>query len=262
MIENVKQHFRNDEQIFVEMCHDWVRNVEHRYVPYLTSFLNPRERYILKSVVGSRDDCKLSFYGGYDNAERQRALLYPPYFEVAIEDYELVLCEIKYAEKFTSLKHSQVLGSLLGSGITRETVGDIVTDGSRWQFFTEKQIATFLPSQMEKMGRVSVEVSEIPIDQKVEPIDEWITQNIVVASLRLDALIASVYNLSRQNAKDLVSGKKVKVNWTEETRAGFEIEAEDMVSVRKFGRFQLKTTNGYTRKDNLRADIRMLTRKK
>ena len=42
---------------------------------------------------------------------------------------------------------------------------------------------------------------------------------ITVSSLRLDTVIASIFNISRQKASMLIHGGKVKVNWTERESA-------------------------------------------
>ena len=262
MKRNVTQHFRKEEEKFVDLCTDWVRNVELNYAPHLTYFLNPRERFILHSIVGGSEECHLSFFGGFQETERKRALLYPPYFEPEEKDYEISLCQIEYAMKFNSLTHSQILGTLLGNGLTRDVVGDIFTDGSAWQFYIEKQIATYLPMQIEKMGKTTVKIKELSLSEKIEPIDEWKEVDMLSSSLRLDTVIASLYNLSRQKTKELIEAGQVKVNWGVITRAAFEIEEEDMVSIRRLGRFQYMASEGLTKKNKEKMSIRMLKDKK
>lgn len=256
------QHFRKEEERFVDVCTGWVRNVEQRFVPTLTYFLNPRERYILKTIVGNNEACKLSFAGGYEHAERKRALLYPTYFEPGDEDYEIALCHITFSQKFSELTHGQILGTLTGNGLSREVIGDILTDGTNWQFFIEDRLADYLPIQIEKIGRTSVRVEKVDDAHMILPIEEWNEGEFITSSLRLDTVLASVYNLSRQKVKDLIVSGQVKVNWSEETRPAFELEQEDMVSIRHFGRVQLMSDNGRTKKDKIKVSIRILKGKK
>lgn len=51
---NIYQHFREEEQSFIDQVIDWILQVENQYTPYLTSFLNPRELFIVQSVIGDR----------------------------------------------------------------------------------------------------------------------------------------------------------------------------------------------------------------
>jgi len=128
---NIYQHFRKDEQPFIEQVIDWVLQVEKQYTPYLTDFLNPRERFILKTIVGQYDDVNQQTFGGFKEAEQKRALIYPPYYEPTAADYEITLIEIDYPTKFADLSHGQIMGTILGAGIDRNTLGDIITDGKR-----------------------------------------------------------------------------------------------------------------------------------
>lgn len=52
MIENVYQHFRKEEQSFIDSVIGWIRSVEDQYTPYLTNFLDPRQLHIVKTIVG------------------------------------------------------------------------------------------------------------------------------------------------------------------------------------------------------------------
>ena len=60
----IYQHFRNDERPFIDSIFDWIYRVEDYYTPYLTNFLDPRQQYILRSIIGNRENIKLEFYGG------------------------------------------------------------------------------------------------------------------------------------------------------------------------------------------------------
>ena len=261
-MDNISQHFRKEEQVFAEKCLDQVRNVEQRFVPALTSFLNPRERFILKSVAGSQTDIQLAFCGGYEGAERQRALIFPSYFIPEETDFEIILYEVDYPIKFHSLTHGHILGTLLGNGLSREVIGDILTDGTRWQFYIEKQLASYLPVQIEKMGKSPVKLRELPFIDQIQPIDEWQEEQKIVSSLRLDTVLSSVYPMSRQKAKEWIETGNVKINWTDETNPSVSLVENDVVSVRQKGRFQLMEQSGITKKEKKILIVRVLKTKK
>ena len=54
-MERIMQHFRKDEQPFIETVVGWIREVENTYAPKLTDFLDPRERYIVESLTNGHD---------------------------------------------------------------------------------------------------------------------------------------------------------------------------------------------------------------
>lgn len=258
MNANVYQHFRKDEHPFVDMIGGWIEQVESQYAPYLTDFLDPRQAFILESIIGSDSELVYSFYGGYESAERRRALIYPAYYEPTEEDYQVELYEIQYPVKFGSLSHGKILGTLLSSGIRREFFGDIISDGERWQFFINHEVANFVISQLDKIGSMSVKVKQINYTDILVAKDSWEFETDTVTSLRVDNIISAVFNISRQRSKLLVDSGKVKVNWVLIQRSDFMLALLDIISIRGFGRIQLRTIEGKTKKDKHRVQLAVL----
>lgn len=257
-MEQVYQHFRKEEQVFIDMVESWIIQVQGQYSPYLTDFLDPRQQYIVEMLVGKKGEVRVSFFGGYEAAERKRALLYPEYFEPQQEDYELQLFEIQYPVKFTQLSHGKILGTLIGSGIKREMFGDIMSDGQRWQFFTAENVSNFVKLQLSRIGNVSVRLEERDYLDLIQPIDDWTIEQDTVTSLRIDTIISSVYNVSRQRAKELITAGKVKLNWALYDRPDFELGIFDIISIRGYGRIQIREIQGKSKKDKWRIEIGVL----
>lgn len=153
MNKNIEQHFRKEEVPFIDSCADLIDESINQYRPILTKFLNPRQVYILTTLVNRQSDLSAAFFGGYPNSEMKRGLIYPEYFEPSEDDYQVKLFEIRYPVKFSKLRHSKILGTLLGSGVERSTIGDILTDGTRWQFLCTREIADFLKMQISSIGK-------------------------------------------------------------------------------------------------------------
>lgn len=258
MAENVYQHFRKEEHTFIDNVLDWIQTCETQYTPYLTDFLDPRQVYIVTTLLGKDRDLKLLGFGGYELAERKRLFIYPDYYEPKLEDFDIELVEIQYPQKFTTLTHSKILGTLMSTGVKREFFGDIITDGYKWQFFVSKNMENYIKLQLEKIGNVSIRLESRVFDDLLEPINDWEDGVDTVASLRLDAVISTVFKISRQRAKLLIESGKVKVNWAEATRADNELALLDTVSVRGFGRLFIQSLEGKTKKDKLRISFRIL----
>ncbi|MDR0922653.1 MAG: RNA-binding protein [Lactobacillales bacterium] len=258
MDANVYQHFRKDEHPFIDAVGEWIERVDSQYAPYLSEFLDPRQQFILETLVRQNSELSFQFYGGYEAAERKRALIFPSYFEPTQEDFQISIYEIVYPVKFATLGHGKILGSLLSVGIRRDYFGDIISNGERWQIFLAKETANFVTSQVEKIGKISVRLEERKYMEIIVPKDEWSIENSTVSSLRLDNLISNVYNISRQRSKQLIEASKVKVNWTEETRTDFQVDLLDVVSVRGYGRIQLREIEGKTKKDKIKTTLGVL----
>src|SRR5699024_8656346 len=205
---NIYQHFREDEQAFIDQVIDWIAQVENQYAPYLTSFLNPRQLFIVQAVIGQYEDIEHQVFGGYDEAEQQRVLLYPPYYEPTAADFEISLVEINYPTKFAELTHGQILGSVLGAGIARDTLGDIINDQERWQFFIDEKMKDFIFMQVDHIGRTAIHLEERALKEKVATTSKWESKELVVSSLRIDVVLARALNLSRNRAKKLIKDQR------------------------------------------------------
>ncbi|TNV69384.1 RNA-binding protein [Trichococcus shcherbakoviae] len=257
-MQEVYQHFRKEEQPFIDSAQSWITQAEETYSPYLTDFLDPRQQYILEMMVGKKGEIHVQFYGGYEAAERKRGIICPEYFSPTQSDFEMELTEVVYPSKFASLTHGKILGTLIGTGMKRELFGDILSDGTRWQFLLASNIASYVHSQVTKIGKVSVRLEKRTYTDLITPIDDWTIVHDTVSSLRLDTVIAAIYNISRQRAKELVTSGKVKLNWAAFERPDFELGLLDIVSIRGYGRIQIKAIEGKSKKDKWRVEFGVL----
>ncbi|GLB47017.1 RNA-binding protein [Philodulcilactobacillus myokoensis] len=258
MNNNIKQHFRKNEAPFLEYSDDLVNEVLSQYRPILTNFINPRQLYLLKTIVNHYNDVKLSYFGGSDNAEMQRAIIHPDYFQPQKQDFKLTLFNIDYPVKFNQINHSQILGTLMGTGIKRNVIGDIYTDGKIWQFLTEKEMEPYFRSQIDRVGRVKVGLESENLSKLVQPIDEWHQSNGTVSSLRIDNIVSTGFHLSRKNSKILVKNGKIHVNWMICMHSDYELQIHDLISVRGFGRLRIDDVSGITKKNKIRIVIAKL----
>ncbi|HJH10295.1 MAG TPA: RNA-binding protein [Metalysinibacillus jejuensis] len=259
-MEHILQHFRPEEKPFIEQVVGWQREVEDRYAPKLTDFLDPRERFIVQAIIKQSEDCRLMSSGGFLQAERQRVLIYPSYYEPTAEDFQIALFRINYPVKFVSLTHPQVLGTLTASGIDRKRFGDIRLEDNEVQCAVSEEIADFLQVQMTAVGKAKVALEKITIQQALAPSDEkWEEQLHTVSAMRLDVVLASALTISRQKAQQLITSGRVKVNHTVREDRAFELHEEDLLSVRGYGRMKVIAIEGRTRKQKIKVIIGALT---
>ncbi|WP_144509346.1 RNA-binding protein [Bacillus sp. FJAT-22090] len=255
-MEHVLQHFRKEEQPFIEQVVSMMREVEDRYAPKLTDFLDPRQQFIVDSIRRQYDGIESGAEGALDQSERKRVLLYPAYFVPTVEDFALSVCEVKYPTKFITLKHKDVLGSMMSLGIDRSKFGDIRVMNGAIQFVVASEVIDYVQANYTSIGKVKVhiEIVDEPANY-FEQSEEWITDTLTVSSLRLDTVISAVFNISRQKSASLISSGKVKVNWAEKDQTSMELQELDLLSIRGFGRIKLLMIEGRTKKDKIRLQI-------
>ena len=152
--------------------------------------------------------------------------------------------------KADKLTHRDFLGSLMGLGLTRESVGDILVEEGRAVAFLSEDISDFVISQVEKIGRTGVMVKkghESPLPQKGE-IREF---DCTIASERLDCVVAALCNFSRSLAVEKIANGLVSVNSVVTEKTTKILVSGDAVTVRGKGKFIIDSVDGKTRKNRI-----------
>ncbi|GAA4715686.1 RNA-binding protein [Brevibacillus fulvus] len=248
-------HFRKEEWPFVERAIELLTLVESKQVSRLTDFLDPRQLFIFQSVHSQVSGVQIAADGGYDGAERVRVLLYPEYWTVERQDFQLAMLEIEADQRFIKLEHRDVMGAFLHIGLKREKFGDILLAEGTAQVVLAAEIVDFVRAQISHIHRVPVQLTERSLEDIRPTVPALIEKQVTVASPRIDALIGEVYHLSRAKALVPIRAGKVKVNWKVAEDPSHQIEAGDILSVAGFGRFQVLEVSGTTRTGRQRIKV-------
>ena len=147
--------------------------------------------------------------------------------------FPFVPCVSQSIKKFgqTDLSHQDYLGSILGLGIDRGKVGDILVSEEQTICFVSEEIADYILVNLEKVSRTPVQVEKTDLSE-IEAKKEIEVRRLTVASMRLDAVAGSVLHLSRGKVQALIAGEKANVNWNVTTNPSLLLKEGDMVSVR------------------------------
>lgn len=219
-----------------------------------TEFLTLAEQDLLLRAVL---DAPAALFGGFDTAERKLAL----FGSESLCGYEArppIVCLLiepaapKFAETLT---HRDYLGALMGLGIRREVLGDIVLQDGAAYLFCLDSIADYIRDGCTQVKRTAVRaaaVDTLPALLTAPP--EKTT--LVVASERLDALVAAVWSLPRSEAKALVADGHVFLDGRSALDPAAALGGGETVSVRGLGRFRFEGSCAETRKGRLRVEIR------
>ncbi|RLQ95932.1 RNA-binding protein [Falsibacillus albus] len=257
-MNSLYQHFRPEEREFVDQVMEWRQFVEDSYSPKLTDFLDPRQQKITESLLGKNQEIFVRFNGGSAYSERKRAIIYPSYYEPQEADFSLGLAEIVYPKKFVRLDHRQILGSIMSLGVRRDKFGDILVTPENIQLVFAKEIADYLQMQFTHVGKTKIEIKNIEWADLSTSTEEWKESQTTVSSLRLDAVLSSVTNSSRQKVQALIKAGQVKVNWRVVEQGAFQCEAGDIISARGFGRSKIMSIEGMTKKEKWRIVVGVL----
>lgn len=227
------EHFAGDE-LFCRQIMDYKERVEERNTYVLTDFMNPHEASVASSLIGKNNEVQIAFFGGIENAEMVRAILYPHTFEVSKEDFSISVMEVRYPGKFVKISHRDVLGALMHLGLKRELYGDIVVEDDAAYFACISNMADYLLANLKTVGRGSVQVKKT--EKTITHKQEYRSVLLSVASFRLDLIIAEAFHLSRKEASSYIQSNFVKVNYKEVVQSNYLCHNMDIISLRRHGR--------------------------
>ena len=223
-----------------------------------SDFLSPAEQALLAECQKERMVGAYSLYGGYDLAERRMAVFgseselgYPPEYPASW----LMIAPVakKFAEDLT---HRDYLGALMGLGITRDLLGDILVVEGNGYLVASESIQEYLCEELTQVRhtKVTCRKVEAPPALAVALPDEVA---FVVAGERLDAFVAGVYKLSRSESAALIEKGLVAIDGKVIEKISVTPREGAMISVRGYGRFLYVGIAGDTRKGKLRITARV-----
>ena len=232
----------DEERLFASRVNDLARTAEKGKICF-SDFLTPAERSQIICMKALSGVCRVTFDGGYPDAERVRAKFSPIDFEY---DVESPVAAVRISCRMGEMSHRDVLGSVLGLGISRGKIGDIVIAGNSCTVICEPAIATYIIDNLERVGRLGV---------KVEPCDEIVFEkaepkklSVSVASMRLDIIVSEGFNISRTQAAEMIRDGLCFVNWVQKESPSCTVKVGDVITLRGKGRITLAGIGGQSRK--------------
>lgn len=244
-----------EDRVLLAKLWDKIHTGIQRNIPANTCFLSPRELMLANFLFGALPG--LVAFGGYEDAERKMLCYLPEYLEadsLYCKDAPLVCLRATFYQEDTP-SHRDFLGALMGSGIARETVGDICISQGSCDFFATAEIAPWLLQNFRSAGRVSVQLQTIPLSEAHVPEPDTKEIRDTVASLRLDSIISSGFRVSRNLAAQYVTTGRAAIDGLPCEKPDKAVEAGVKISVRGLGKIQLKVVNGMTKKGRISVVI-------
>lgn len=256
MKADIYEHFKPEERPFVDRAWEWVVNAGDYHEVKLSDFLDPRQCYILETLANRHPDAQIRLDGGYEGAERRRALIAPDYRDLSQEPMGLKVLDITSGDqKFLALQHSDYLGAILGLGLKRDKIGDIHVREDGCHVIVAEEIAPFLQMNLHQVHRVNVMTDVLNLGELRTMEKELEPMELTVASLRLDGIVSDVFRLSRNKVLIPIKAGRCRVNWRTEEDPSTPLKVGDVVALQGFGRFKVLEAGGLTKKGRHRVKI-------
>ena len=222
-------------------------------------FLTPTEAKSISGHFAHRRGITLSFEGGYEGAERTRAVFHNQDWGGYDRAGLLAALKIEYRPQ-DILGHRDILGALMALGMERDTIGDITAGEGYATLVCLPELGRYIAENLTKAGRVGISVSEISLDELPVKQENLTEKTDTVASLRLDAVMCAAFGLSRTKAAELIAAGLVQLDYQVCLQPAKEVKEGAVISIRGLGRAKLLETGGVSRKGRLYVRIGLYSR--
>lgn len=220
-----------------------------------TDFLDMKGVSLYKAMSRELTAVKSSLFGGFPQAEHQMVIFgseeefgYPPV--PPVELLEIRPLSPKFSE---DLAHRDFLGSLMGLGIRREILGDLLVKDSVCFVYCLDTMSEYIKSNLTQVRHTMVTVRSISqLPEGMEPRTEAFC--LVAASWRLDTIAAAVTRESRSAVLQRFRAGEIFLNGIEITDGSKKCSPGDALVIRHIGRFTIGKAQGETRSGRIRIE--------
>ncbi len=271
----------------------FLKNIEEKYERFLdyytimnSDFLTMEQQSMLSGFLRTHRREGVFFYGGFAEAERRQVVFLPDYTGVAEKVCELPLNENEKENDFAdcrilteyfeqnpencpirlldvvippaeqkTLGHRDYLGALMGEGIKREKVGDILVHEKGAQIIVASELADYLAENFRQVGSVNVLVKKSQISALGSTEIRTISLKFTVSSPRIDNIVSGVFGISRKDAVSVISHGKVFVSGREITKPDFALKGGEKIVLRGKGKAIYNGVTGTSKKGKLYIDV-------
>lgn len=222
----------------------------------VSDFLDPAGLAVAETIAAQLEGkVNLEIEGGYERAERTKAAFVSPEYHGQV-DFGIRAIAVAWDKRYERLSHRDVLGGLMGLGIEREVLGDILLTAEGCQILADATLAEYLLQHLQQLGGAQVSARAIALSE-LEPKEETVKDiRTTVPSLRLDVVAASGYGVSRSRMADEIKADKLKVNWQDAKSGSQSVRQGDVLSLRGRGRVEIVEVLGETKKGRLSLLLR------
>lgn len=253
-----KKYFFNlfpneDEFLIASIWEDLSLCLEIDYPVYGSIFLPPQIWTKLHDVCESINLDVLTL-GLTPYSEKQLVIFTPKNFNFSHLEEVVTYFKIDASNKFKILYHKDFLGTIMGLGLKRETLGDIIVKDNIGYCIATNDIFSIIKINLEQINTIPIKISTISTSQVPQLEFKEITDT--VSSFRLDSIIASIANSSRNISTNLIESGDVLVNYNTEKSKNKIVNIGSVITIRKKGKFILEKNLGENKKGKFKILIK------
>ena len=239
---------QKEREYFISGIRNLFTLCEKRGTPCFSTFLAEEQRAEIEPMAKklAREGFEILFWGGHPDAQRTMLGVFPDYIPPEPEAFPIVAYTAKFGGDFRTIGHRDVLGTLMGQQIRRETIGDIVVQPGKAVIFAEERVERVLATQIDRIGGTGITMEKGFEPFKVE--QQFSEIKGTLSSLRLDAAVALCAGTAREKASAMITAGLCSLNHIEEKDQSKRLSEGDILTIRGKGKFRLEEVGGLTKK--------------
>lgn len=239
-----KNIIQNEEdKLLIAKINDKINYCKTKNKIAYTDFLNLHEKNIAKKVLLENDCTNYTFFGGYEDAERELLIVFPNKIDINMleKNYKNIIEIIQIdlpEELYSSYEHKDYLSAVMKLGVVRNKIGDILVTKQGAQIIAIKELSEYFVNNLSELTRFSKStISAHPLEDIIKKEINFKEINVILSSLRLDKFVAELGKCSRNKATDLILEGRVFINSENEFKPSKPIKEKDIITIRGKGKF-------------------------
>ena len=206
--------------------------IDSLYNKGYTNFIVPTD---LKLIKGKLNKNEYKIYEPYKDCTK--VILY----KKNIPEIKLFRIDSK-----VELRHQDILGTIFSLGLKEDTFGDIVKYQDSFYIFLLPHLVDYFKYNLTDIKNNKIDLIEEDISLAEQFKQEYIIKQYIVTSLRIDNVISTITNNSRNQILEKFNNKEILLNYEEDIKPTRTLKENDIFSIRRYGKYKftkvLKTT--------------------
>ena len=142
-------------------------------------------------------------------------------------------------------------------GIKEDTFGDIFKYQGSFYIFIMPQIEEYIKYNLLEIKNSKIKLIEEDLNISDNFEQEYIIKEYIVSSLRIDNIVSSITNESRNQVLDKFKYKEVILNYDENIKPTRVLKEDDIFSIRKYGKYKFSKILKNTKKGGYIIEIKV-----
>lgn len=276
----------DENNLFLKTVQEKYERFCDYYMNMHSDFLSIEQQSLLSGFLRTHMKEGVYLFGGYGDAERQQVVFLPDYsgvpekvnalaafanekeknsaiaqilleyFAENSDDCPICLLDVSIPPaEHRTLGHRDYLGALIGEGIRREKIGDILVAPKGAQIIVASELGDYLAENFRHAGSVSINVKKASVFTLNSLKSETKNLKFTLSSPRLDNITAGIFGISRKDAAEAISRGKVFVNGREISKPDFTLKGGEKVVLRGKGKAIYNGISGESKKGKLYVNV-------